>query len=81
MPQNVNQWLANWRWTGSDIATPQAQVDFSISWKEQGEDHSWSGTLTFPNDFQLMSTAWLKRKLEDLIVEAARLRLGIDPED
>ena len=77
--RNINAWIANWQWTGSDVPTPQATVDIRLEWIG-GDDlpHEWEGTATFPNDLQLVPVAWVRDALEDLIVRAARKRLGID---
>lgn len=79
MARNVNVFLTNWHWTGQSVLTPQATVDLEIQWvDEEGSDQQWSGTATFPNDLRLVPVAWLKEKLEELLLEAARKRLGVD---
>ena len=79
MAQNVNVFLTDWHWTGQNVPCPQAEVDLEIHWTdEQGNDHQWSGTATFPNDLQLVPVEWLKDELESLLLRAARKRLGVD---
>lgn len=76
---NVNVFISNWQWTGSNVQTPQATVDIELYWKDNaGADHSWTGTATFPNDLQLVPVAWVKEELESLLLRAARKRLGVD---
>ena len=75
----VNQWVTNWRWTGSNVQTPQAEVDVTIEWIDDADiPQTWSGTVTFPNDLQLVPVAWVKDALEELMMRALRKRLGID---
>lgn len=74
----ANLWTTNWQWTGSNVLTPQATVDVRLEWEDDTGPHEWSGTLTFPNDLQVVPVAWLKEELEDLIIKAARIQLGID---
>lgn len=77
--KNVNLFLTNWQWTGSDVPCPQATVDLELHWTdENGDAQTWSGTATFPNDLQLVPVEWVKEEVEDLLVRAARKRLGID---
>lgn len=79
MARNVNVWVTNWHWTGSDVPVPQAEVDLKLEWvDEDGAEHEWESTVTFPNDLQLVPVAWLKDELEDLILRVARKRLGVD---
>lgn len=76
---NVNVYIQNWQWTGNNVPTPQATVDLEIHWTdENGQARQWSGVATFPNDLQLVPVAWIKEGLEDLLLRAARKRLGID---
>ena len=75
----VNLYLSNWHWTGSNVQVPQAQVDVEIHWTDaDGQGHQWSGTATFPNDLQDVPVEWLKEVLEDLMIRAARKKLGVD---
>ena len=77
--RNVNLFVQNWRWTGATVPAPQAEVDVEIHWtNEDGQARQWSGTVTFPNDLQLVPVEWIKEELEDLLLRAARKRLGID---
>jgi len=79
MGRNVNIYLTDWHWTGTDVPTPQAQVNLEINWI--GDDdmlHEWSGMLTFPNDLQLVPVVWVREAIEDLMLRAARVQLGID---
>ncbi|MCK4958411.1 MAG: hypothetical protein KAT00_03405 [Planctomycetes bacterium] len=79
MARNVNQWITNWRWTGDNVPTPQAEVDVHIEWiADDGESHEWEGTVTFPNDLQLVPVAWVCEVLEELVVRALRKRLEMD---
>lgn len=79
MARNVNLFVRNWQWTGSNVQTPQATADVELHWTaNDGSAQVWSGTVTFPNDLQLVPVAWVKEELTDLIVRAARKRLGID---
>lgn len=79
MARNVNVYTENWRWTGQEVLTPQAKVDLTINWiDDDGAPHEWSGTATFPNDLQLVPVAWVREVIEDLMLRAARIQLGID---
>lgn len=79
MAGSVNIWMADWRWTGKNVRTPEAEVDIRLEWTgADGLPREWEGTATFPDDLQLVPVAWVKEELEDLIIRAARKRLGID---
>jgi hypothetical protein len=79
MARNVNLFVRNWQWTGSNVQTPQATADVELYWTaNDGSAQTWSGTVTFPNDLQLVPVDWVKEELMDLILRAARKRLGID---
>ena len=79
MARNVNVFTTNWQWTGNTVPTPQATVDIELHWKDNaGVDHEWSGVAMFPNDLQLVPVAWVKEALEELLLRAARKRLGVD---
>lgn len=79
MAHSVNVYETNWRWTGTNVQVPQAKVDLTIQWKdENGDPHEWTGEATFPNDLQDVPIEWLKDALEELMLRAARKRLGID---
>lgn len=79
MARNVNLFTRNWQWTGATVPTPQATVDLALYWTDDdGNAHQWDGTATFPNDLQLVPVPWVKEMLEELLVRAARKRLGID---
>jgi hypothetical protein len=79
MAQNVNIGITNWRATGSNVSVAQYKVDVSLAWiDDTGTAQTYSGTLTFPNDFSLVPLVWLKDEIQDLIIRAARKRLGID---
>ncbi len=82
MAKNINLWIDNWRWTGTDVPTPQARVDVRLEWTgDDGGAREWEGILTFPNDLQDVPVAWVKESLTDLMIRAARARLGIDAEE
>lgn len=77
--RNVNLFITNWQWTGSNIKTPQAGVDLEIHWIDgDSNPREWSGVATFPNDLQLVPVAWVKEAIEELLVRVARHQLGID---
>lgn len=77
--RNVNLYLNNWQWTGQDVPCPQATVDLELHWTgDDGQPHEWSDVAAFPNDLQLVPVEWVKQEIEDLLIRAARKRLGID---
>ena len=77
--RNVNLFVSNWQWTGSTVPTPQATVDLELHWTDEaGQAQQWQGVATFPNDLQLVPVAWVQEAMEDLLIRAARKRLGID---
>ena len=81
MARNVNVWLTNWHWTGVTVPTPQAEVDIRIEWiNEAGEQREHTETVRFPDILRDAPRAWLRRKLEWLILEALRKKLNMDPE-
>lgn len=75
----INLFTTNWRWTGNNVPTPQARVDVRLEWMgDDGQPHEWKGTLAFPNDLQDVPIAWVKDALTDLMIRAARVKLGVD---
>ena len=79
MASNINVWIQNWHWTGSDIPVPQAEVDVTIQWTDNaGEAHEHSETARFPKCLKDVPVAWLRDELEDLILRAVRKRLEVD---
>lgn len=81
MGTNINIYYSNWQKTGQKVLVDKWAADFTIQWTDdEGEKREWSGTITFPNDLALVPTKWVKEELQDLVIRAARKRLGIDPE-
>ncbi|KKN29617.1 hypothetical protein LCGC14_0842310 [marine sediment metagenome] len=79
MATNVNVWLTNWTNTGTTVPCPKYTVDLRIDWTAtDGTPHTRTKTLMFPNDLQLVPASWLKEKLQDLMLRAARKRFGVD---
>ena len=80
--RNVNIIFSNWRATGQKVQVNQYSANLQISWIDKdGNPQSWSGAINFPNDLALVPLPWLKEELAELIVRAARKRLGIDEEE
>lgn len=81
MPDHVNLTISSWAKTGQKVQVDRWTTTVTIDYKDdQGTPQTWTGTVTFPDDLSLVPAAWLKEALLDLIVRAARRRLGIDSE-
>ncbi len=81
MARSVNINILNWRSTGKKVSVDQYETDITLSWvDDNGQQQTWSGTAQFPNDLALVSAAWLKEVLIELLMRAARKRLGIGEE-
>lgn len=77
--RNINVYTSNWRYTGSTVRIDQAAFDLEIHWTDaSGAPRTWSGVVTWPNDFAFLSTAQRKAVIEELTLRIARVRLGID---
>ena len=75
----MNVWVKNWHATGQTVPVPQYTVDVALEWVDSdGNPHSWTGTPTFPNDLKDVPAAWLKDMLMELLLRAARKKLGVD---
>ncbi len=79
MAREVNVYTSNWKKTGKNISVPQYSVDVTVNWVDnQGESHTRSETLKFPNFLSNVGAADLKEWLTELMIREARERLGMD---
>jgi len=81
MAHNVNVFFSNWTNTGQKVPVDKWTADFTIQWIDDTGPREWTGVITFPNDLAQVPASWLKQELLDLVMRAARKRLGIDPEE
>ena len=71
--------IDNWQATGTDVAVPQYSVDIGVTWTDyDGDRHNWTGRERFPNVLQEFPLAVVRYTMEELILQAVRVRLGID---
>ncbi len=76
---NVNVSTSNWHATGQSVSVPQYEMTLHVDWMApDGAPRTWQNTVTFPNDLQHVPNTWLKDALFDLMLRAARKRLGVD---
>lgn len=76
MAREVNLFVNNWQATGKNISVPQYSVDVTLNWIDnEGEAHTRSETLKFPNFLAKVGAADLKEWLTDLMIQEARQRL------
>jgi len=79
MAREVNLYTSNWQATGNNIRVPQYSVDVTFNWIDnEGESHTRSETLKFPNFLANVGAADLKEWLTELMIREARERLRID---
>lgn len=72
----------NWQNTGQKVQVDKWTADVTVQWTDDSDTpHEWTGVVTFPNDLATAPANWLKNSLMDLVIRAARKRLGIDAED
>lgn len=78
--RNVDQILiGNWRETGPTPPVPQWGVDITVKWTDtEGEGHEHSGTYLFPNELAGIPLASLRYFMQEIIMAAVRVKLGID---
>lgn len=78
MPRNVNINFSPLT-KGTKVLVDRWSTTVTITWiDDAGAPQSDTRAITFPDDLALMSNAWLKRALHSLIIDALRVRLGID---
>lgn len=81
MGTGINVTTSNWQYTGLNVLIAQASFDLALEWiDDAGAPQSWSGTVTWPNDFSFLSTEQRKKIITELTLKIARVRLGIDGE-
>lgn len=78
--RNVDQVLiGNWQKTGPTPPVPQWSVDITVIWHDVGGmEHNYSGTHLFPNELAGVPLASLRHFMEQIIMAAVRVQLGID---
>jgi hypothetical protein len=66
---------------GAKVQVDRWTTTETITWfDDSGIQHTWTGTITYPDDLALMTASWQKNALLDLIFRASRIKLGIDAE-
>ena len=79
MAREVNLFVNNWKKTGVKVSVPQYSVSVTINWTDnEGESHSRSETLKFPNFLTNVGADDLKEWLSELMIREARQRLGVN---
>lgn len=79
MATSVNIWMTNWTDLGTEVLCPQFSMDLHVEWvAEDGSPHSADRTPVFPNILASLPPALVKEKLEEWLLEAVRLQLGVD---
>jgi len=78
--QSVDQVLiSGWTATGVKPQVPQYRVNISVLWTtSDGQSHTWSGAELFPNVLAEAPLATVKEMMQDFILKAVRVRLGIE---
>jgi len=78
MAREVNLFVNNWKKTGVNVSVPQYSVSVTINWIDnEGESHSRSETLKFPNFLTNVGADDLKEWLTELMIREARQRLVV----
>ena len=73
MARELNLFTSNWKATGKNISVPQYSVNVTLNWIDNdGEAHTASETLRFPNFLQNVGAADLKEWLTELMIREAR---------
>lgn len=79
MARNVNLTVSSISLTGQQVQVDQYEVDLTAQWKgADGQPHTRTETVRFPNILAQVSNPWLRERLTDLIIEAAREVWGVD---
>jgi hypothetical protein len=64
---------------GTKVQVDRWTCTETITWQDDnGAPHSWTGTLTYPDDLALMTLTWQKDQLLRLMYEGSRVGLGLD---
>lgn len=75
----VNLYVGNWQDLGTTVEVPQYSFDIRYAWIDNaGQDHEWEQTLVFPNALNQISKAKVREKIEEWLIEIARVKAGID---
>ncbi len=79
MPREVNIFLGNWTALGSTAPVSRYSIQIQHDWTDNvGAKHTDTRTLTFPNALSGIPLARLKDYMERIILEEARIQLGVD---
>ena len=80
MARSVDQILiSNWTDVGTKTLVERYSVDIGVTWTDDaGVVHTWNGTRQFPNALASVPLHVLKRMMEQIILQAVRVELGID---
>lgn len=80
MASDVNVNFSNAR-NGTNVTVTRRLVDYSITWTDdQGQPHSASGTLTWPDILTnaALPAGWTADQQQAVVYAAGRIILGID---
>ncbi len=83
MATQVNIQTSNWQALGTNAPCPQFQMTVSATWVDDAGVPRSGGplTITFPNVIGQMTVAekaWFAERMQDVLIEIARRRAGID---
>ena len=77
--RSVNLYIDNWQSLGTTVRVSQYSVDIRFVWTDDaGEDHEKEATLTFPNALGEVPLSKLRERVEEWLIEIARVRFGVD---
>lgn len=79
--RSVNVRLENARQTGVNVQVAQRAVDITVDWVDDaGVAHTDTRTALFPNLLAnpALPAGWLQDQLQDLLLKAVRVIVGID---
>ena len=81
MAKNVNLWVSDITPTGANPPVPRWELEITAEWVDNsGTPHTRTETERFPDILADMTNAWNKERLTDLILDAIRVKYGIDEE-
>ena len=83
MATAINIITSDWQALGTNAQCPQFRMTLSASWINDAGLPQSAGpiTVTFPNIISQMTPAeraWFADRMQDIVVEIARRRVGID---
>ena len=81
MATNINVTVDAVTLTGLNVSVPQRRINATVTYTDvNGQPQTKSGSVLFPNVLgdPAIPTAWLQRRLLELMLDAERIILGVD---